>query len=212
VRNLIQKEHIYLSAYEGSAYDTSGAVYFDADEQTVDFTATTGDKLSSKAGAKPLSGLTQDATRANCRIIASNRGTGWMQQDILSASMTQLLFMIEYAGFNSQTLLAKGVVDKASGAGNESEVTGATASLGNASGSATGTNGLVSISYRGEENFWGNIWKWTDGFNIEASGLNYAWYADNGFADDIKVAPYKNAGFTEPDEKYLERYGYVWRT
>ena len=32
---------------------------------------------------------------------------------------------------------------------------------------ADGTNGLVSISYRGEEkNFWGNIKKWIDGLNV----------------------------------------------
>ena len=32
--------------------------------------------------------------------------------------------------------------------------------------------------------------------NIECNNLHYAWYADNSFADDIKTAPYKNAGFT----------------
>jgi hypothetical protein len=102
-----------------------------------------GDKLSSIANAKPISGLTQDLTRRNCGILAENRGTGWSQQYAATAACSQLLFTVEYASMNSQTAIGKGVVDKASGEGNESEITGATTLLGNASGMAAGTNGLV---------------------------------------------------------------------
>ncbi|UTW68701.1 hypothetical protein KHA80_14505 [Anaerobacillus sp. HL2] len=49
----------YMGAYEGSLYDMSAAAYLLADEQVADFTANTGDKLSSIAGAKPASGLTR---------------------------------------------------------------------------------------------------------------------------------------------------------
>ena len=49
-----------------------------------DFTAGTGDKLSSIAGAKPCSGLTQDLTLPNARILAHNRGSGWELQDFLT--------------------------------------------------------------------------------------------------------------------------------
>jgi hypothetical protein len=197
VRNSVEKSKIYLPAYEGSIYDVSANAYLLADEQVADFTATTGDKLSSIAYAKPASGLTQDLTRAKTRILASNRGSGWQQKDALCASASQMLMMIEYAAMNMQTAIGLGVTNKTDDAAtNMSELTGATTNLGNASGMAAGTNGLVAISYRGEENFWGNIWKWIDGLNIECSGLHYAWYADNTFSDNIKTAPYKNAGFT----------------
>lgn len=197
VRNGAEKSKIYLPAYEGILYDVSAATYILNDSQIADFAATTGDKLSSIANAKPTSGLTQDLTRAKTRILATNRGAGWQQKDVLCASASQMLMMIEYAAMNMQTAIGKGVCDKAWTGANDSVLTGSTTNLGNASGMATGTNGLVSITYRGEENFWGNIWKWIDGLNIEiGGGVHEAWYADNGFVDDIKTSPYKNAGFT----------------
>ena len=82
------------------------------------------------------------------------------------------------------------------GASSMSENTGATTGLGNKSGSVTNVNGINIVSYRGEENFWGNIWKWVDGLNIEAKGLNNLYVADHGFADDIGSDPYKDAGIT----------------
>lgn len=203
VRNGVEVDKIYLSAYEGSIYDESAVTYLLADEQVADFNA---DKLSSIAYAKPASGLTQNLTRANARKLANNRGTGWQISDVLSAAVTQLLFIIEYASFNMQSNIGLGVVSKTDdGSTNMSELTGATTNLGNASGMAAGTNGLVSVTYRGEENFWGNIWYWVDGLNIEiGGGVHDAWYTDYGFTDDIKTSPYKNTGFT-----LAKRNGYV---
>ena len=156
IHNGKEKNFIYLSAYEGSVYDTSAEAYLLADQQIADFTATTGDKLSSIGNAKPASGSTQDLTRAKTRILANNRGTGWNQTYAATVAATQLLFAIEYASFNTQPKIGNGVVLKLYVAGvNGSEPTGATTLLGNASGMAAGTNGLAPITYRGEENFWG---------------------------------------------------------
>ncbi|WP_202946829.1 hypothetical protein, partial [Rhodanobacter spathiphylli] len=69
------------------------------------------DKLSSIAYAKPASGLTQNLTRANMRKLANNRGVGWQISDVLSASVTQMLFIIEYASFNTQANIGLGVVN-----------------------------------------------------------------------------------------------------
>jgi hypothetical protein len=195
IRNGVVKDKIYLSAYEGSIYDESAGTYLLNDEQVADFD---NDKLSSIAGAKPCSGLTQSLSRANTRKLAENRGTGWQQKDVLCASASQMLMMIEYAAFNMQSAIGLGVVNKPSGEGNESELTGATTNLGNASGMAVGTNGLVSISYRGEENFWGNIWKWIDGLNVYIdpdTRKTDAYWAAEDFSDDTGSAPYKHVGF-----------------
>lgn len=208
VKNDVEKEKIYLSAYEGCA-EISAGVYNLNDAQTVDFTSLTGHKLSSIGNAKPISGATQDLTRRKCGIIAENRGSGWSQQYAATAACSQLLFTVEYGTMNSQSAIGKGVVDKPyiEDTVNYSEITGLTTLLGNASGMAAGTNGLVPVTYRGEENFWGNIWKFTDGMNIFCeitNSIHDLYIADNAFAESKNTDNYKNAGITLPT-----RNGYI---
>lgn len=183
---------IYLSAYEGCLYDVSASAYNLIDDQAGDFTATTGDKLSSIANAKPTSGLTQNLTRSGARIVAQNRGKGWDISYAATIAATQLLFAIEYGTFNTQTAIGMGVTKTVYGATNMAEPTGATSALGNTSGKAE--NG--SVTYRGEENFWMNIWKWVDGLNIKPQGLHELYVADHAFADDKGDGSYQNAGIT----------------
>jgi hypothetical protein len=206
IHNGKEKNFIYLSAYEGSVFDKSVGAYNLTDEQNVDFAATTGDLLSSIANAKPTSGVTQTgATRNGFRNLAKNRGTGWYQAYGATVAATQLLFTIEYASMNTQSRIGFGVSKTDDGASNMAEPTGATTLLGNASGSAA--NG--SISYRGEENFWMNIWKFVDGLNIEAKNMNNLYVADNSFADDIGTSPYKDAGITiARSNGYISAFGY----
>lgn len=187
---------IYLSAYEGSIYDKSISRYILDDAVIADFTATTGDQLASIAGAKPASGLVNALTRANTRKLAHNRGAGWEQQTVQTMALTQLLYTIEYGAMNMQTGLGAGVTNKTDdGATNMTEITGATINLGNASGFVTNDNGINVVTYRGEENFYGNIWKWIDGINIE-NGVGEVYIADNAFADDSKTTPYRNAAIS----------------
>lgn len=208
----IERDKAYVSAYEGCIYDVSESAYILDDAQIADFTATTGDKLCSIAGAKPASGLTQNLTRENSEILAVNRGSGWHSMDVKAASAVQLLFMIEYATLNSQNVIGKGVADKESGTGNKSEITGATSSLGNASGMASGTNGLVSVSYRGIENFWGNIWKFTEGLTLWGDGTlrgGQPYICDDyTFVENTKTG-YTAAKFTVSNtSNYISAFGY----
>lgn len=216
IRDGKEKDFIYLSAFEGSLYDVSANAYILDDSQVASFVASTGDKLSSIANAKPMSGLTQDMTRAKTRIIAENRGTGWEQETVQMASASQLLMLVEYATFNMQTAIGNGNVSKTDdGTTNMAENTGATTSLGNASGVVTNTNGILIVSYRGEENPWGNIWKWVDGINIQnptpfAAGQHGNVYvADHGFADEISASPYEDTGIHPCyGEGYVSAFGY----
>ena len=216
IRDGKEKDFIYLSAFEGSLYDVSANAYILDDSQVASFVASTGDKLSSIANAKPMSGLTQDMTRAKTRIIAENRGTGWEQETVQMASASQLLMLVEYATFNMQTAIGNGNVSKTDdGATNMAENTGATTLLGNASGVVTNTNGILIVSYRGEENPWGNIWKWVDGINIQnptpfAAGQHGNVYvADHGFADGISASPYEDTGIHPCyGEGYVSAFGY----
>ena len=207
-----EKDFVYLSAYEGSLYDVSASAYILDDSQVADFTSSTGDKLCSIANAKPLSGLTQDATRRKIGILAENRGSGWCQSFIESISATQMLFLIEYASFNTQTNIGNGNVSKTDdGSTNMSEITGATTNLGNASGNVTNTNNINIVSYRGEENLWGNIWKWVDGINIYTDTTDHEAYIcdDFSFEESKKTGNYKQVGFTlAMTSDYVNAFGY----
>ena len=157
--------------------------------------------LCSIANAKPASGLNQNLTRANTRKLAQKRGSGWEQGYAATAAASQLLMLVEYATFNVQSVIGNGAVNKTDdGATSMTENSGATVSLGNASGAVTNANGIQIVSYRGEENFWGNIWWWVDGMNEQnpstfAEGdFGTLFVADHGFADDSSASPYKNTG------------------
>ena len=195
VRNGVEVDKVYMSAYEGSTYDVSASAYNVNDAQTVDWA---NDLLASIAGAKPTSGLSQSgATRAGFRAIAAKRGTGWTQATVQSATATELLFLVEYASFDMQSKLGVGVTNKTDdGSTNMSELTGATTNLGNASGSVTNGNGFNIVSYRGEENPFGNIWKWIDGINVYNYGEGSVYIADHTFADNSKTGSYQDAHIT----------------
>ncbi len=76
IKNGAEKDYILIGAYEGSLYDVSTSSYLVNNEQVADFTVAAGDKLSSIANAKPISGTTQNLTRRNGGILAENRGAG----------------------------------------------------------------------------------------------------------------------------------------
>lgn len=185
VCNGVENDKIYLAAYEGSLYDASANSYITNDAQVADFG---NDMLCSISGAKPLSGVTQNATRANVRMLARKRGAGWEQSYAATVCASELLMLIEYASFNMQTAIGAGNTNKESGTGNHSENTGATDTLGNASGAILNSNSVQLVSYRGEENFWGNIWTWIDGINSNinvSSGVDDIYITDHDFTDDI---------------------------
>lgn len=211
IENGNENEKIYLSAFEASIFDVSANAYILDNAQLADFAA---DKLSSIAGAKPAAGDTQNLTRANTRLLAENRGSGWEQAYAATAAASQLLMLIEYASFNMQTAIGMGNTGQGSSAANI-QYTGATVSLGNASGTVTNTNNIQLVSYRGEENFWGNIYGWVDGMNeenpdpFESGQAGTLHVADHGFADNSKASPYKNTGVHPVyGNGYVSAFGY----
>jgi hypothetical protein len=176
------RDKIYMSAFEGNL--TSDNI------TTADYRSISGVKPSTAQDTS--GGNTANGTIAQFRAAAQRRGTGWQIQTYRAIQAIQTLYLVEYADFDTQTTIGRGYVDAAPGSANESINTGATISLGNASGSASGgTDGLRAISYRGIENFWGNIWKWVDGLNIDD---NEAYIANEDFESDKFTSPYILAG------------------
>ena len=218
ISNGRQLEKIYLAAFEGCLWDSSASAYILDDAQVADFTA---DKLSSIANAKPASGLTQSLTRANVRKLAQKRGTGWEQSYAATVGASQMLMLIEYASFDMQKYIGNGVHNKTDdGKTSMTENTGATVTLGNASGSVKNVNNFDIPSYRGEELLWSNIWTWVDGMNeknpsdwtnTEDFSGEYGdlYVADHGFADDSSSSPYENTNLHPCyGEGYISAFGY----
>lgn len=209
-KNGNEVDYILIGAYEGSLWDYSAESYITDDSQVMDVS---NDLFCSIAGVKPASGLTQDLTRPKVNTMCKNRGDGWYAMNVKIASAEQLLMLIEFASLNTQSAVGKGVCDKASGTGNESENTGACASIGNGTGMASGTNGLVSICYRGVENFWGNIWSFISGVNIHGNGQMGGGQPyvckDFNFAESKNSDNYEGAGFTLANASgYIKAFGY----
>ncbi len=206
-RNSIIKDKVYLGAYEATVYDVSASAYKTDDSAGVDFTSSTGDKLASISSVKPLSGVNNNFSLDAARIVAHNRGTGWELQDFLTTCAVQLLYVIEYANFNSQSTIGTGVIGITGTSLNMAIETGYTGThsggtdLGNNSGSisivhySTGQT-TYPISYRGIENLWGNIWNFIDGITFNTN--RNPWVTDYNFVSNTYTTPYVNTGFTSP--------------
>lgn len=162
--------HADAALYRGGNQRTSGA--WDSEEK-------------SQLG-RPVTGL----TRAAFRDRASNRGTGWSQQYWSAYMSIVRLYVVEYCNFNSQdtyynTTDSNGYHRGGLGPGltavngemwntfdsyNPIVPCGLTNVLRNDTGIVTFSNSTFSSlqipSYRGIENPFGHIWKWTDGVNI----------------------------------------------
>jgi hypothetical protein len=226
-KNGNEVDYILMSAYEGCIYDTSASAYLKNDEQVMDASK---DKFSSIAGARPASGVSQNLTRPNIEQMAKNRGEGWHSLGIKTASMEQLLMIVEMGMMNLQTAIGQGVVTLPWTTGSDTTssyagATGSTASLGNGTGRATKTttyeggkatdytvDGKTSVCYRGVENFWGNIWKFAYGINFYCEvGKPFLGYVckDFNYAESKKTDNYENIGFALPSENgYVSAMGY----
>ena len=158
--------------------------------------------------------------------MANNLGTGWHLDTCKAVAANQLLMMIELGTMDTQSVVGQGVVSiQNNGEYNCSSYTGSTAALGNATGMATETiaesggtetanttNGKLSVSYRGVENPWGNIWKHTNGVNLWGDGTGGAQVYicdDFSYNESKRDGNYKPAGFSVAnDGGYVSAFGY----
>jgi hypothetical protein len=87
VRNGIEKPYIFVAVYK-AGIDGSN-------------------KIISRSGIIPKTGV----TRANFRTYAANKGVKWFIIDVITRSAIGLLLMIEYANFDTQTAIGKGITE-----------------------------------------------------------------------------------------------------
>ena len=170
-------------------------------------TAFAADTLASISGKAPV----VQGTRANFRTAASLRGAGWRQYDYQLLSAIQLLYLIEYASFNSQSKIGNGLTDWSSAWPgwndyNPIEKTGLSNAKGNFTFNVSGGNGVTGsyMSYRGIENWFGHVWKPVDGLNfynnIAYFCNNETQYTDNDSTNYTRIGTLINA---DGWQKYL---------
>jgi hypothetical protein len=175
----VEVDYRYIGVYDACVFDDSASAYIaglnlDSNSSNVD---TAADKLASVSGIYPMVGLSRNQNR----LLAANNGTGWHQLDFALYSAIQMLYLVEYADFNSQGNLGAGNTNggyfASSADQNDSPhtIAGASNSLGNASTDTTTGAGVSAkpgtsfMSYRGIENWYGNCWTWADGINVNVT-------------------------------------------
>ena len=164
IRGGVEKDYRYYPAYGG--FNLSG-------------------KLISGSGRTP----TVSQTRAQFRILAAANGAGWSQIDWNLLVAVQLLYLTEYADFNSQAMIGRG-----NDAGSDyTMTTGGSNSIGNAS--SLSTNNDTWMSYRGIENWYASMFKFIDGVNVQER----KYFINSNpatFADDVFTGDYVDSGIT----------------
>ena len=138
----------------------------------------------SKSAIKPQVSITRATMRSNAR----NKGSHWDMLNIAAWSAVTMLFLVEYADWNSQAVVGKGYTN-----GSAVIACGGTDSMAYHTGRPAGTDGQTSIVYRGIEDLWGNAWQWVDGINFSGTQAYYCLNRSN-FGDD-KSAGYSQLGY-----------------
>lgn len=152
-------------------------------------------KLQSKSGVQATNTQSIITFRADARA----NGTGYQLLDIHVIDMLQVLFIIEFATLDSQSIM-HGLTSGASA----QSVNGTGDSHAGSSGYAT-TNG--PMDYRGVENMYGNLYQWVDGANF--NGYT-PWVCDDAskYQSDLFAAPYQKLSYTTASSGYISKMGY----
>ena len=150
----------------------------------------------SKSGTAPLGSM----TRATARTQSKAKGSKWSQYDFASWNAVWLLYLVEFADWNSQAKIGRGNVE-----GGSIQNNGGTDSMTYHTGRAAGTDGKTQVQYRHIEKPWGNIWEWIDGANFNAR-KSYICTNPANYADDT-TANYTDAGVTLPSSGWIKDLG-----
>ncbi len=225
---------MYVSAYK-AALNRTNSKLSSVVNLTPDFrgggNSATNDANAATLLGKPVT----NTSRINFRAYAQNRGANWYDMDYQARKSIYWLITIEYATRNHQAavnaaLTAEGYKQGALGTGPTDIASGdwstfsgyypiyacgITNTLGNNTGevpvvlqdfpTAGLTKATQANSYRGVENFFGDIWEWTNGVNIQNGALSAGIYVANSFKkSDNDYLGYKAAGELPQTNGYIK--------
>lgn len=139
-----------------------------------------------------------DLTRATARAAAQSKGTGWQLDDYAAWCARNLLYLVEFADFNSQAKIGLGNIRASAALKN-----GGTDSMIYHTGRAAGTDGYTAVQYRHMENVWGNLNTWVDGVNFYSTQV---WAStDPSSYGDATQEGYSNLGSRISMSAYISK-------
>ena len=144
-----------------------------------------------KSGVSPLVNTNQ----TNFRTYSHNKGSNWYMMDIATWSAIQMLYLVEYANFDSQTMLGKGWN---------------TGSLGSMGGTDSAVYHTLKVTgahnqYRWIEDPFSNCLDWIDGFVGSTSQIYVG--VDNARFTSSSTGLTKTS-LKLPSSNYISGFGY----
>ena len=191
---------VYLKIYQEDDYDyillsdipRSGFTKYDSFFIARYAGSVVDDKLHSYSGLAP----TVSKTIAQFRTLARALGDKFSLLDY-RYFIIQMLYLVEYANYNSQSMLGNGVMSITWDNKWDGLSAGGCDSLGMKSGCLV-NDGKNSVIYRGIENPYGNMWQFVDGITV-VDRIAYICKDHSQYADSKTASPYKKLGYVNGD-------------
>lgn len=159
------------------------------------------------AGYASVSGkdVLSSVKRSDTRIGSMAKGAGWYEYDYATWCAVWLLYLVEFADWDSQKKIGRGWVDEHTDP--DFIPCGLTDTINYHTGRPYGTDGHTAVQYRWIENPWGNVSEWVDGLNSYNRELYIS--LDNASFKDDTTNGYTSSGVTAPNPNgYIRNIGY----
>lgn len=190
-------EYIYIANYPAEEFIKSEQ--FSLSRYTA---SGSKERLHSKSGVEPL----VNNTPVQLRTYVKTLGNVWGNLDIKHWSLLQLLYLVEYANYNSQKKIGQGRTLAINTSANNS---GGCDELGMKSGTLE-NDGTHSVIYRGIEDIFGNVQQFCDGVTTSSNGQPYVCYNSEKYDNNL-TENYSELGYTYPifaSKSYIKKIGY----
>ena len=176
----------------------------------VNDTSDTTNNYKSQTGKSPMTNI----TRATARTAIAGLGTGYSQQDFAMFWTVRMLYLVEFADWNSQATIGNGCGNNSSAVS-----TGSTDSMtyhtGTIQTDRTTYNG--GTQYRWIEGLWDNVTEWCDGIFFAGTNKldvyiikNPANFTDADTTNAVNVGQRANASNCISDFFVPSTSGYEW--
>lgn len=151
----------------------------------------------SKTSELPMVNVSRSQARTNIQA----KGIGWNMIDVKVWSAIQLLYLVEFADFNSQNKIGDG-----NSSGGSRISNGGTDTMIYHTGRAEGTSNLVAMQYRGLENIYSNVWQLCDGY-IGSNNRPYISIDESQYSDTLNDS-YIDFGTNFPSSGWISNFAY----
>ena len=151
----------------------------------------------SKSGSQPLTNITRDTARTKSK----SKGNNWCQYDFATHCAIVLLYLVEFADWDSQSKIGAG-----GGSGSIARTGDCDSMTYHTGTSASDRASPGSVLYRNIENLWANVYSFVDGVNF-SDRAGYVCTNPANYDDDTS-ANYIDTGIMLPSSGYISSLGY----